>query len=146
MNLKIKKLHQEAVIPSYAKPGDAGMDLTAISYSWERNEGVPYYNYNFGLSIEIPEGYVGLIFPRSSISNKDMQLTNCVGVIDSGYRGPLSARFKVVTFRDEMPKIYKAGERVAQLVIMPVAQANIVVVDELSDSERGNGGFGSSGA
>lgn len=145
MKLKFKKLKPEAVTPSYAKTGDAGLDLTAISYKYELNNGVPYYNYDFGLSVEIPDGWVGLVFPRSSISNKDMQLSNCVGVIDSGYRGPLSARFKIIGFRGEMPAIYKAGDKVAQLVIIPCLQAELVEVDELSISDRGAGSFGHSG-
>lgn len=145
MRVKFKKLKPEAVTPSYSRPGDAGLDLTAISYNYETNAGIPYYNYEFGLSVEIPDGFVGLIFPRSSISNKDMQLSNAVGVIDSNYRGPLSARFKVINFRGEMPVIYKAGERVAQLVILPCLHADLIEVDELSDSVRGSGGFGSSG-
>ncbi len=146
MKVKFKKLSDKAVIPFYAKPGDAGLDLTAVSYNYESNVGIPYYNYNFDLAVEIPEGYVGLIFPRSSISNKDMQLANCVGVIDSGYRGPLSARFKTIQHRGEMPVIYKFGEKVAQLVILPCVQAELEEVKELSNTERGSGGFGSSGA
>ena len=146
MKLKFKKLSDKAVIPFYSKPGDNGLDLTAISYKWESNAGIPYYNYEFGLAIEIPEGYVGLIFPRSSICNKDMQLANHVGVIDSSYRGPLSARFKTIQHKGEMPVIYKAGEKVAQLVILPCVRAELEEVNELSNTERGDGSFGSSGA
>jgi dUTP pyrophosphatase len=147
MKVRFSKLHPEAVVPSYSKPGDAGLDLTAVSYKYVANAEVPYYSYEFGLVIEIPEGYVGLIFPRSSVSNKDLMLTNCVGVIDSGYRGPLTARFKTTHFKGELPKLYQAGERVAQLVIVPYVQAQIeeVPYEELSVTERGNGGFGSTG-
>lgn len=145
MILKFTKLHPEAVTPSKANPGDAGFDLTAISYNYVSDTQVPYYNYEFGIAVEIPEGYVGLIFPRSSISNKDMMLTNCTGVIDSGYRGSLSARFKTTHFKSEMPTIYKPGERVAQLVIVPCPEVELVEVAELSNTSRGAGGFGSSG-
>jgi dUTP pyrophosphatase len=147
MKVRFAKLHPEAVTPKTAKAGDAGFDLTAISYNYVDSVPVPYYNYEFGLAVEIPEGYVGLLFPRSSVSNKDLMLTNCVGVVDSGYRGPLSARFKTTHFKGELPNLYKAGERVVQLVIVPYAQAEFVEVsyDQLTTTERGQGGFGSSG-
>ena len=80
MKIKIKKLHENAIIPKYAKPGDAGMDLTAISIS---KDNVGNITYHTGLAVEIPQGYVGLLFPRSSISKKQQFLTNSVGVIDS---------------------------------------------------------------
>jgi dUTP pyrophosphatase len=148
MKVRFSKLDERAVTPKSARPGDAGYDLTAISYEYVANADVPYYNYDFGLSIEVPFGYVGLLFPRSSISNKDLMLTNCVGVLDSGYRGPISARFKTTHFKGEIPHLYKAGERVAQLVIVPYLQAEFeeVPYSELSVTERSTGGFGSSGA
>jgi dUTP pyrophosphatase len=147
MKVKFAKLDSNAVIPAKAKQGDAGFDLTAISYEWVANADVPYYNYRFGLAVEIPVGHVGLIFPRSSCSNKDVMLSNAVGVVDSGYRGELTARFKTTHFKGELPKLYQAGERVAQLVILPCPdfQADEVCFDELSVTERGTGGFGSSG-
>src|SRR5882724_8747160 len=86
LNVKFAKLNPEAVIPSYAKPGDAGLDLTAISMKEKTEDNVSYYEYEFGLSVEIPEGHVGFIFPRSSITKTDLTLSNAVGVIDSGYR------------------------------------------------------------
>ena len=92
IELKIKKLHSEAVIPQYAKPGDAGLDLVAISEEW--NEDNTMVTYGTGLAIEIPEGHVGLIFPRSSISKTTLNLSNSVGVIDSGYRGPIMFKFR----------------------------------------------------
>ena len=82
IELKIKKLHPDAVIPCYAKAGDAGMDLVAVSEKW--NEQNTMVTYDTGLSIEIPEGYVGLLFPRSSVSKTTLNLANSVGVIDSG--------------------------------------------------------------
>lgn len=91
LKVKIKKLHKDAVIPSYAKEGDAGMDLTAVSKTYDK-----YGNtvYDTGLAFEIPKGYVGLLFPRSSNSKTDLRLTNSVGVLDSGYRGSVSFKFK----------------------------------------------------
>lgn len=147
IQVKFAKLHPDAVIPSYAKPGDNGLDLTAISYSYVEKEESSYHNYEFGLSVEIPPGYVGLIFPRSSISNKNLLLTNSVGVIDSSYRGPLSARFKRIR-STAGNDIYTVGDRVAQLVILPAPQVQIIETspENLSTTERGSGGFGSSGS
>ena len=89
MKIKIKKLHNDAVIPQYAKPGDAGMDLTAVDVSAD----LGYLTYKTGIAIQIPEGHVGLLFPRSSIYKTGQTLSNCVGVIDSGYRGEIMMKF-----------------------------------------------------
>ena len=137
MKIKVKKLHKDAVIPAYAKEGDAGMDLTAIKKQ-ELNDN--YVKYYFGLAFEIPKGYVGYVFPRSSCYRKDQLLSNCVGVIDSGYRGEVSAVMIGNTDRG-----YEVGERVCQIVIMPVPEVEFVESEELSESERGVGGFGSTG-
>jgi len=91
MKVRIKKLHKDAVVPSYAHKGDAGMDLTAIDYYFDLDGNVVYHT---GLAIEIPEGYVGLVFPRSSVCKNDISLANAVGVIDSGYRGEITLKFK----------------------------------------------------
>lgn len=139
IELKIKKLHSEAVIPQYAKPGDAGLDLVAISEEW--NEDNTMVTYGTGLAIEIPEGYVGLIFPRSSVSKTTLNLSNSVGVIDSGYRGPIMFKFRYL----QEGNVYDIGDRIGQLVIMKIPTVNIVEVEELSSSERGEGGFGSTG-
>lgn len=139
MELKIKRLHPEAVMPKYAKPGDAGMDLTAIGREYLDGARQQFF---FGLAFEIPEGYVGLIFPRSSIHKTYHRLSNAVGVIDSSYRGEVSAVFDTVDYGDFE---YSVGDRVAQMVIVPYAHCNIVEVDELSETERGNGGYGSTG-
>lgn len=143
MKVKFKKTHENAVIPKYAKPGDAAVDLVAVSKDWEKQ----YISYNLGIAIEVPEGYVGLIFPRSSISNYDLALSNAVGVIDSGFRGTLSARFKIVPNENHriLPRTYDIGDKVCQLIIVPYPQIDYEEVDELSDTERGTGGFGSSG-
>ena len=140
LKINIKKLVPEAVIPSYAKPGDAGMDLVATSV------GIDEYNntvYGTGIAIEIPEGYVGLIFPRSSNAKTDLYLTNHVGVIDSGYRGEIMFKFRAT--RTTFPKEYKVGDRVGQIIILPYPQVAFIETDELSSTERGEGGFGSTG-
>lgn len=155
MQVKIKKLHADAVIPKYAKPGDAGLDLRAVDNGegitvfaakeneWDKETWSEYTEYRTGLAIEIPEGYVGLIFPRSSISHSSLSLSNAVGVIDSGYRGEIRFRFRVLNVH---PVLYRKGDKIGQLIIMPYPQVELVESEELSDSERGATGFGSSGA
>lgn len=140
-----------AVAPSYAKPGDAGMDMTAISYHVDE---IGNFCYGTGIAVEIPENHVGLIFPRSSISKKDLMLSNGVGVIDSGYRGEISFKFKpalgtwVETKHslNQLPEMYKVGERIGQMVIVPYLSVELEEVDELGETERGAGGFGSTGS
>jgi dUTP pyrophosphatase len=141
MQVKIKKLHPDAVIPRYSKAGDAAMDLTAISVTKDE-----YGNavYGTGLAIEIPDGYVGLIFPRSSNSKTDLYLTNHVGVIDSGYRGEIMFKYRSAKGLLDA-KIYAKNERVGQLMILPYPQIELVESDTLSETERGDGGFGSTG-
>jgi dUTP pyrophosphatase len=140
MKVKIKKLHPDAVIPKYAKEGDAGMDLTITREIENTTFSV---SYGFGISLEIPEGFVGYIFPRSSVRNTELILSNSVGVIDSGYRGELQATFKKTNGLDSFK--YQVGDRGAQIVIMPVPYVEFQEVEELSSTERGEGGFGSSG-
>ena len=152
MKIKIKKLNPDASIPKYAKQGDAGMDLTSISmtikYS-DCDEGFSspsekYIEYDTGLAMEIPEGYVGLLFPRSSVSKTDLILANCVGVVDSGYRGPIKLRFRKSVCAVN-PTQYEPGDRVGQIIIMPVPSFEFTEVEELTDTSRGDGGFGSTG-
>jgi dUTP pyrophosphatase len=138
--VKVKKLDPNAVIPSYSKVGDAGMDLTITREIENTSFSV---SYGFGIAMEIPKGFVGLVFPRSSVRNQDLILSNCVGVIDSGYRGELQATFKKTNGLDSLK--YKVGERGAQIVILPYPQVFMTEVPELSNSERGEGGFGSTG-
>lgn len=173
MEVKIKKLCDSAVIPSYAKPGDAGMDLVATSRIFDKYGNV---EYGTGLAMEIPEGYVGLIFARSSIFKQDLSLANAVGVIDSGYRGEIKFKFKptlaYMTFgvatnskgidedsdsfdfvgiagdikKDSIEtSIYEVGDRIGQIIIMPYPKISFKEVDELSATDRGEGGFGSTG-
>ena len=163
--VKTKIIDQSIVMRKlqYAKDGDAGIDLVATS-KWIDNDGNVVYGTN--RAFEIPKGYVGLLFPRSSNSKKDLTLSNSVGIIDSGYRGEVMMKYKrnirVLGFLStlktwlqvsEFKNIsvfnigisYKIGERVGQLVIIPYPQIEFEEVDELSDSERGSGGYGSTG-
>ena len=153
MQVKIKKLHKDAVIPSYAKHGDAGMDLTATSKEYDEHGNVVY---GTGLAFEIPDRYVGYVFTRSSNSKKDLSLSNSVGVIDSGYRGEVLFKFKPLAYKAENEKgsyklsmdhieQYNVGDKIGQLIIMPIPKIEFIEVDELSESDRGDGGFGSTG-
>lgn len=137
MQVKIKKLNEKAVIPKYSKDGDAGLDMVATSVEFDSRG---YVIYGTGLAIEIPKGFVGLVFPRSSVSNKDLLLSNSVGVIDSGYRGEIMAKFKIMG-----TDLYEVGERCLQLIILPYPSIEFVEIDELSETERGTGGYGSTG-
>lgn len=135
MVIKFKKLRPDAVIPKHAKTGDAGADLTALTITYHPT----YLEYGTGLAVEIPDGYVGLLFPRSSISNTGMSLPNSVGVIDSGYRGEIKARFR------STGKDYALGDRIIQLVIVPFVPIEAKEVEELTQTDRDGGGFGSTG-
>lgn len=175
MKVKIKRLHKDAVIPQYAMPYDAGMDITAVSKKFDHETGCVVYGT--GISVEIPEGYVGLIFPRSSIYKHYTEMTNCVGVIDAGYRGEIKVIMRAANrivrpiklwnrlraifcknpFKDQKSAEnalivdyfnscnYKVGDRVAQLIIMPFPTVEFDEVESLSDSERGQNGHGSTG-
>lgn len=156
MKVLIKKLNPAAVIPSYAKEGDAGMDLTAVS---EHNDHNGNTVYGTGLSFEIPKGYVGLLFPRSSNSMTDLRLTNSVGVVDSGYRGEVMFKFRNDNFSNSNPLIkndfilntigftnqYNVGDRIGQIIIIPYPNIEFEEVAELSESKRGTNGYGSTG-
>lgn len=141
--VKFKKLTEDAVIPSYAKEGDAGLDLTAVSFEYD--EKLDAYVYHTGLAMEIPNGYVGLVYPRSSNRNTDAYMTNHVGVIDSGYRGEVLVTFKNRDASSTISAPYISGARVAQLIVMPYPTINVVEVEELSETERGTDGHGSTG-
>ncbi|MBQ3306916.1 MAG: dUTP diphosphatase [Bacilli bacterium] len=141
LEVKFKKLVPEAVIPAYAKPGDAGLDLRATSKHW--SDDFQCWIYGTGLAVEIPEGYVGLIFPRSSVRKYCLALTNSVGVIDSSYRGEI-----MCTFRPQSKgttEVYNVGDRVCQLIIVPYPAIAPIEVKELSETERGVNGHGSTG-
>ena len=167
MEVKIKKVHPKAVIPTYATEYSAGMDLTAVSVEIDK-----YGNkvYHTGLAFEIPRGYAGFIFPRSSNTKKNLWLTNSVGIIDADYRGEVTLKYKTSlralnTFKtwlkvyfgkikdDDSVDVlniwdnedYQVGERVGQLVIMPFPQIEFKEVDKLSETARNTGGYGSTG-
>lgn len=143
MKIKIKKLVPDSVIPKYAKESDAGLDLTAVDRYYDEDGNIVYRT---GLAIEIPQGFVGYLFPRSSLSKYNLSLTNSVGVIDSGYRGEILFKFKPIEpghNKTTKNDIYELGERVGQLIVMPIPTVEFEEVAELSDSERGTGGFGS---
>lgn len=161
MEVHIKKMHPSAVIPTYAHPTDAGLDLVAVSKKYDEFGNTVY---DTGIAVEIPKGYVGLVFPRSSNSKKDLILTNCVGVIDSGYRGPISFKYRSlivhVPFWNVLRKLfgfkngryfiirgkeYEVGDRIGQLIIIPYPQIEFVEVEELAESDRGLGSYGSTG-
>jgi dUTP pyrophosphatase len=162
MKIHFKKLDEKAVKPKFGKPGDAGADLVATSVDFSRDHQVVY---GTGIAVEIPEGMVGLIFPRSSIRDKEITLSNSVGVIDSGYRGEIMVTFNIrmdniiaqeigeAESLEELSEqlydlpydVYNIGDRIAQLVIMPVPLARYVEVEELSETQRGEQGHGSTG-
>lgn len=145
LEVKIKKLHKDAVIPKYETVGSVGMDLTATSKKYDEYGNVVF---GTGISIQIPDGYYADLRPRSSISKYDLVLANSVGTIDSDYRGELILKFKPSVYfgvnrGDDDGVMYNVGDRIAQLVILPYPKVSFVEVDELSDTKRGTGGFGS---
>ena len=140
MFVNIKKLHEDAIVPVYAKEGDAGLDLVATSIISDTTYQV---TYGTGLAVEIPKGYMGLIFPRSSVRNYQLTLSNSVGVIDSGYRGEIQVTFNKTFGMDSIK--YSVGERVAQIVVVGYLPIAFVEAKELGNTTRGTGGFGSTG-
>ena len=145
MDVKIKRLNENAVIPKYAKIGDAGADIVATS----KNNTKDYVEYGTGLSFEIPPGYVGLIVPRSSLSNKDLILANHIGVIDSGFRGEVTFRFKryhsPANTYEYNHNDYNVGDRIGQILILPYPKITFIETETLGTTDRGTGGYGHSG-
>jgi dUTP pyrophosphatase len=158
--LKVKRLTEDATLPKKAHPSDSGYDLVAIDDGTVDDAG--YLQYRTGLAVEIPEGFEGRIYPRSSISKYDLILANGVGVIDESYRGELLVRFKSVNrwHTSEhgqyvnpnslvgvgFSKTYKKGDKIAQFLLQERPEFVIEEVTELSGTVRSTGGFGSSGA
>jgi dUTP pyrophosphatase len=140
MKVLFKKLVPEAQKPKFGKPGDAGADLVATSADMFKGQMV----YGTGLAVEIPEGMVGLVFPRSSVRNYNLSMSNSVGVIDSGYRGEIMITFNI-TEKDKFPATYNIGDRIAQLIIIPIPLVQYTEADELSETNRGTEGHGSTG-
>lgn len=130
-------------MPAKAHATDAGFDLycTSIEIDWEKRQLVCHT----GLAFEIPDGYVGLIFPRSSVSNKPLMMANSVGVIDSGYRGEVTAKFNIIGMQEIYANNYQVGDKIAQMIIIPYPEINFVESEKLSDTDRGSGGYGSTG-
>lgn len=154
MVVNIRKLSENAEIPKYSTVGSAGLDMVATRIISDTPEQI---TYGTDLAIEIPEGHVGLIYPRSSIRKTGLQLSNSVGVIDSDYRGEIQFTFNKIfgseRFYDEtkltemqMNDYYRVGDRIGQLMIIPYPQIKFNEVSELTDTVRGDGGFGSTGA
>lgn len=142
MKIKIKKLHADAKLPTRATDGSAGYDLTAVAGA---GDGIGMVRYSTGLAFEIPPGHVGLIFPRSSICKTGLRLSNCVGVLDSDYRGEVTFVFDRRNVFDHGDNLYKLGERIGQIVIVELPQVEFVEAIELGDTARGAGGYGSTG-
>ena len=144
MQLKVKKLVPEATIPSYANPGDNGLDMVATSILFEER----YIEYKTGISVKISEGFVGLLFQRSSVTKQveGFNLKNAVGVIDATYTGEITLRYTYpFNFTSERDQIYKVGDKVGQLVIVTAPTVQTIEVDELPSTVRGDKGYGSTG-
>ena len=138
MKVKIKMLYPDAIPPKYAHPGDACADVYSFSVTADQNDNIVI---GLGFAIEIPDGHVGLLFPRSSIAKTSHSFRNSVGVIDSGYRGELMIKLSSQFGKGS----YTINERVGQLMILPYPKVDFEQVDKLSNTARGTGGFGSTG-
>lgn len=136
------KVTREDLIPNRAFPSDAGADLVAKDTVWLQ----PFKRtlVPTGVHVEIPIGHVGLLFPRSSLSKQNIVMTNSVGVIDADYRGEIMASLMYIGNNESGEHVLQ-GERIVQLVMVPILLPRFVTVDELSETERGKGGFGSTG-
>lgn len=142
MTIKYKRLTENAVAPVKAHLTDAGLDLFCTSIDTEINEcGQIILVYHTGLALEIPEGYFGAIVPRSSIAKKSLMQTNHFAVIDSNYRGEVIVKMRATT--DVVPAVYKPGERFCQMLILPVPDVQLEEAEQLTETDRGEGGFGS---
>lgn len=140
--IRFKTLYPDAVPPMRAVSGDAGWDLSAHSLKkLDMNGTVMFLT---GIAVEMPPGYFGLLRPRSSICKSGM-VFNSSGVIDSGYRGEIGVPMRIIATPELSSSYYEKGSRIAQLIILPLPDVSFVQVDSLSDSERGAGGFGSTG-
>ena len=137
MRVEFKKMELGAVIPTKATDGACGFDLVCTHVSHDDT----YVECKTGIAVAIPEGYVGLLFARSSISKTGWSLACGVGVIDQDFRGGLSLRFTSISRTPKFP--YKEGDRVGQLVIVPATDVEFQEVSELGTTERGDGGYGS---
>jgi dUTP pyrophosphatase len=142
VNLKVSQLEEGATLPSRAHDGDAGLDL----YACEAAHLGPGERWSIrtGIAVEIPDGHAGLVLPRSGLArDHGIALVNAPGLIDSGYRGEV----RVLLLNTDPAETFRIepGDRIAQLLIVPIVRAEPLEVDALSESSRGDGGFGSSG-
>ena len=156
MKLKVKKLHPDAILPKYATAGSACFDLHAVLV--DSKEG-PYEDVlpkgctltiRTGLAFEIPDGHVMMIFSRSGHGfRNDVSLSNCVGILDADYRGEAMVKLRndsPIADPVEASMTVTHGDRIAQAMIVPIPRVDLELVDDLSDTARGAGGFGSTGA
>ncbi len=141
IKIKYVVLDNKVVKPNYARLGDAGADLTATNVDYDEETGIA--TYGTGLAFSIPNGYVGLLFPRSSVYKQDLTLANSVGVIDSGYRGEVMFKYRAT--KAGKSKNYEIGDRVGQIVFLKLPETNFEEVQQLDRTERGGGNFGSTG-
>lgn len=151
MKLKVQKLHPDAILPKYATAGAACFDLHAVGpvdpFYDSQEIGEQPLTIETGLAVEVPENHVMLIFSRSGHGFKhDTRLANCVGVIDSDYRGELMVRLTRDGGWDTKPLRVRPGDRIAQAMLVPIPRVELELVEDLSTTERGAGGFGSTGA
>ena len=142
MRIPVRRLDPDLPIPVYARAGDAGLDLVAaadVDMAPGSRTAIPT-----GIAVAIPEGYAGFVHARSGRALREgLALVNAPGLIDSGYRGEIKV---IVVNLDGVEPIYiKRGDKLAQLVIQPVEYVELLEVDELPESQRGEGGFGSTG-
>ena len=133
--LKFELRHPNAKLPTKANPTDAGLDAIAVDVKYE----FEFIEYDLGFGVEVPNGYMLLVFPRSSVSKYDLLQCNSVGVIDHGYSGNVKVRFKII---EDGPKIYQVGDKVCQLILTPLVETEVVEVDKISGNRDG---FGSTG-
>lgn len=139
MAILFKKLHENAALPTRAHPSDAGLDITCVS----KEETEMYIEYGTGLACAIPTGHVGLLCPRSSITKMDLMMKNSLGILDENFRGEIKFRFAHIP---NHRKHYEIGDRIGQLLIVPIQLEDALFVDELGNTDRGTGGFGSTNA
>ena len=139
MDIRIKKLNDDATLPAYGRPGDAGLDL-ASREDWTLQPGEQHV-FKLGIALAIPSGTVGLIWDRSGLAAKH-GIKTMAGVLDHTYRGELGVVLMNVS---KVPYEVKKGDRIAQLLIQPIHTVSVTEVDDLDETHRGAGGFGSSG-
>ena len=141
MRVKFKKMIKDAPTPKYSRIGDGAIDLVAMHVLATMD----YIEYDTGLAFQLPLDYIGLIMPRSSVSQKDLVLCNGVGLLDENYSGSVKLRFKLSNRGTKTSKVYEIGDRVGQLLIIPRPVIVLDEVEELGVTNRGISGFGSSG-